>query len=84
MGVLTDTAPIKTRAKHNRVGTFAREEPITRYNKKGQPLAGYSKTVVLQPLLYQRLLREARRKNVNTSSLMRMILSGELPEIDPE
>ena len=84
MTALTDTAPIETRAKHNRVGTFAREEPITRYNKKGRPMAGYSKTLVMQPLLYQRLLTEARRKNINTSSLMRMILSEQLPELDPE
>lgn len=69
------------RALTNAEGSFRSEVPRPRVNKRGQPLDGYTKTVVLQEDLYRRLLAEAERQHINTSSLIRVILSDALPAL---
>ena len=64
-------------------GSFRSEAPRPRVNKQGKPMDGYTKTVVLQPDLYLRLLAEAERQHINTSSLIRVILSDTLPALPP-
>ena len=65
----------------NMDGSLRREAPRPRVNKRGEPLDGYTKTVFLQEDLYQRLLAEAERQHINTSSLIRVILSDTLPAL---
>jgi hypothetical protein len=73
--------PLHERVVTNAEGSFRREAPRPRVNKQGKPMDGYTKTVVLQPDLYLRLLAEAERQHINTSSLIRVILSDTLPAL---
>jgi hypothetical protein len=54
--------PLPPRVVTNMDGSFRSEAPRPRVNKHGKPMDGYTKTVVLQPDLYLRLLAEAERQ----------------------